>query len=122
MVSRTPPIRPSQLLTLKALDPLDQQPERGEDDDGQADEQKVEHGVLLGFGGLRRTPMALDDPSECPGTGNEPPLCGTHAGARRFLTRPMRQRFYFGAGPGEAVRGALQSDPSVGYRRSPPGA
>jgi hypothetical protein len=52
MVSRTPPIRPSQLLTLKALDPLDQQPESGEDDDGQADVDEVEHGSSLGFGGL----------------------------------------------------------------------
>jgi hypothetical protein len=44
MVSRTPPIRPSQLLTLKALDPLDQKPERGEDDNRQADEEKILHG------------------------------------------------------------------------------
>jgi hypothetical protein len=44
MVSRTPPIRPSQLLTLKALDPLDQKPERGEDDNGQADVEKILHG------------------------------------------------------------------------------
>jgi len=44
MVSSTPPIRPSQLLTLKALDPLDQKPERGEDDNCQANVEKVLHG------------------------------------------------------------------------------
>ena len=46
----------------------------------------------------------LDDLSELPGAGNEPPPCGTHAGARRFLTDPMQQRDHFGAVPGEAVR------------------
>ena len=44
MVSRTPPIKPSQLLTLKALDPLDQKPERGEDNNHQADIEKILHG------------------------------------------------------------------------------
>jgi hypothetical protein len=44
MVNSTPPIRPSQLLTLKALDPLDQKPERGEDDNRQANVEKVLHG------------------------------------------------------------------------------
>jgi hypothetical protein len=44
MVSSTPPIRPSQLLTLKALDPLDQKPERGENDNYQANVEKVLHG------------------------------------------------------------------------------
>ncbi|HYV76549.1 MAG TPA: hypothetical protein VE979_00325 [Streptosporangiaceae bacterium] len=44
MVSSTPPIRPIQLLTLKALDPLDQKPQRGEDDNHQADEEKILHG------------------------------------------------------------------------------
>ena len=44
MVSSTPPIRPIQLLTLKALDPLDQKPERGEDDNRQANVEKVLHG------------------------------------------------------------------------------
>ena len=60
MVSRTPPIRPSQLLTLKALDPLHQEPERGEDDDCQADVDEVEHGVLLAGRGAGAPPMALD--------------------------------------------------------------
>jgi hypothetical protein len=44
MVSSTPPIRPSQLLTLKALNPLDQKPERGKDNDRQADVEKILHG------------------------------------------------------------------------------
>ena len=33
---------------LKALDPLDEQEERGEHDDRQADVDEVEHGALLG--------------------------------------------------------------------------
>ena len=52
MVSRTPPIRPSQLLTLKALDPLGQKPERREDDNRQADVEKILHGSSWGFGGM----------------------------------------------------------------------
>ena len=44
MVSKMPPIRPSQLLALKALDPLDQKPERGKDDDHKADIEKILHG------------------------------------------------------------------------------
>jgi hypothetical protein len=44
MVSSTPPIKPSQLSTLKALDPLDQKPERGEDDNRQTDVEKILHG------------------------------------------------------------------------------
>ena len=66
-----PPIRPSQFSALKALDPLDQKPECGEDDDGQADVDEVEHEVLLGFGGLgapRWHSMGLVNPVE-PGTG-----------------------------------------------------
>src|SRR5215472_17197581 len=39
-----PPIRPIQFSALKALDPLHQQPQRGEDDDRQADIQQVGHG------------------------------------------------------------------------------
>jgi hypothetical protein len=35
---------PIQFSTLKALDPLDQKPERGEDDNRQADKEKVLHG------------------------------------------------------------------------------
>jgi len=62
MVSSTPPIRPSQLLTLKTLNSLDQKPQRGEDDDRQADVEKVLHGSSWEFGGHGRTPMALDDP------------------------------------------------------------
>jgi hypothetical protein len=39
---------PIQFSALKALDPLDQKPERGENHDGQTDIQKVLHGALLG--------------------------------------------------------------------------
>jgi len=34
---------------LKALDPLDEKEERGEDDDRQPDVDEVEHGTLLAF-------------------------------------------------------------------------
>ena len=48
MVSTMPPIRPIQFSALKALDPLDEQEERGEHDDRQPDVYEVEHGALLG--------------------------------------------------------------------------
>jgi hypothetical protein len=41
-----PTIRPSQFSALKALDPLDEEVENGEDQDGQADICKVLHGAL----------------------------------------------------------------------------
>jgi hypothetical protein len=43
-----PTIRPIQFSALKALDPLDEEEERGEYDDGQPDVDEVEHGALLG--------------------------------------------------------------------------
>ncbi len=47
-VSRTPPMSPIQFSTLKALNPFDQKPERGENHDGQSDIEEVPHGALLG--------------------------------------------------------------------------
>src|SRR5438094_10677021 len=88
MVSRTPPTRPSQLLTLKALDPLHQEPERGEDDDCQAYVDEVEHGALLAAG-ARAHPHGTRF-SEPPGSGLKPLPYGTHAEHRRFLTDLMR--------------------------------
>jgi hypothetical protein len=44
MVSSTPKIKPIQFSALKALDPLDDEDEHGEDDDRQADVQQVVHG------------------------------------------------------------------------------
>jgi len=46
----------------------------------------------------------LDNLSELPGAGNEPPPCDTHAGARRFLTDPMQRPDHSGAVLGETVR------------------
>jgi hypothetical protein len=43
-----PTIRPIQFSALKALDPLDEEEERGEYDDRQPDVDEVEHGALLG--------------------------------------------------------------------------
>jgi hypothetical protein len=43
MVSRTPTIRPSQLSTLKALNSLDEEDERGENDDRQTDIKEIQH-------------------------------------------------------------------------------
>ena len=78
MVSSTPPIRPSQLLTLKALDPLDQKPERGEDDNHQADIENILHGSSSGFGGV----IAPDGNSTTSSKLAEP-------GAGRVFAAPM---------------------------------
>src|SRR5215468_9451281 len=43
MVSRTPAIRPIQLSALKVLNPLHEQGEQQEDDDGQADIEEIVH-------------------------------------------------------------------------------
>ena len=43
-----PAMRPIQFSALKALDPLDEEEERGEHHDGQPDVDEVEHGALLG--------------------------------------------------------------------------
>jgi hypothetical protein len=43
-----PTMRPIQFSALKALDPLDEEEERGEYDDRQPDVDEVEHGALLG--------------------------------------------------------------------------
>jgi hypothetical protein len=43
-----PTMRPMMFSALKALDPLDEEEERGEHDDRQADIDEVEHGALLG--------------------------------------------------------------------------
>jgi hypothetical protein len=48
MVSTTPTMRPMMFSALKALDPLDEEEERGEHDDRQPDVDEVEHGALLG--------------------------------------------------------------------------
>ena len=47
-------MRPIQFSTLKALDPLDQKPERGENHDGQSDVEQVPHVALLGVHCVRR--------------------------------------------------------------------
>ena len=41
-------IRPSQLSALKALNSLDEEDERGEDDDRQAGIEQIRHSELLG--------------------------------------------------------------------------
>jgi hypothetical protein len=48
---------PIQFSALKALNPLEQEPERGENHDGQTDIEKVLHGALLGVP-LRAPPRA----------------------------------------------------------------
>jgi hypothetical protein len=48
MVSTMPTMRPMMFSALKALDPLDEEEERGEHDDRQPDVDEVEHGALLG--------------------------------------------------------------------------
>ena len=67
---------------LKALDPLDEEEERGEHDDRQADVDEVEHGALLGVSQGRGAAQKLcgPDSSEPPETGTGPRPCATHAG------------------------------------------
>ena len=72
-VSRTPPMSPIQFSALKALDPLDEKPERGENHDGQTDIEEVPHDALLG--------VALCAP---PGPAARPGGVGTGGG------RPVR--------------------------------
>ena len=45
MVRQIPTISPSQLLALKALNPLDEQEEHGENDDGQPDVREILHNL-----------------------------------------------------------------------------
>src|SRR5262249_12362319 len=91
-VSRTPPIRPIQFSALKALDPLDEQPQHRKGDNGQADIEKVLHGSLLGLPDPGR--CALDSgvtmQSYLGGIPVSSGPCGTHAGGRETLTEPMR--------------------------------
>ena len=68
-------IRPSQLLALNALDPLDEQEENSEDRDGEPYVGKVSH-----------------DASEPPPAGEMPDPCSAHTGSRQSLTRSMRIR------------------------------
>jgi len=42
-------MRPMMFSALKALDPLHEEEERGENHDGQPDIDEVEHGALQGF-------------------------------------------------------------------------
>src|SRR5215510_5628390 len=84
-----PPIRPSQLLTLKPLDPLDQEPQRGENHDHQADIQHVKHGALLRVPGrddFQRTRFAIQ---ARPGTDSSR-LCTIYAPRRGVLTERMQ--------------------------------
>src|SRR5690348_11116822 len=72
-----PAIRPSQFSALKALDPLHQQPQRGEDDYGQADVEQVRHGPS----------------SDCAAPGSTSEIPGDHAvltGAEELFIGPLR--------------------------------
>jgi len=72
MVRQIPTISPSQLLALKALDPLQQQEEHGEHQDGQPDISQILHKRLL-----RRTSTGLVNRPAC--------------GAYRSLTASMQR-------------------------------
>src|SRR4249919_1869793 len=91
MVSSTPPIRPIQLSTLKALDPLDQKPQRGEDDNHQADIENILHGSSWRSGGVTAPDVTSMDLSEPRRSGHGPRPCGTHARRRGFLTNLMQR-------------------------------
>jgi hypothetical protein len=47
MTSKAPKIRPTRFSALKALDPLQDEEEHGEHDDGQPDIEQVGHRALL---------------------------------------------------------------------------
>src|ERR1700733_1275512 len=106
MVSKMPPMRPSQFSALKVLNPLHDQEEHGEDDDRQADVQHVEHGNPPGHTGN-------DVPVEPPLTWKDVVPYAIHAARGAVLTRPMRARRKRGRTPracgpaadGRAVRG-----------------
>src|SRR6516225_10880067 len=88
-----PPIRPIQLSALKALDPLHQEPERGEDDDDQADIEHVGHGPSSDCRNPGATPGHPGDYAVLPGeraTLKGP--CGTHAGRARNPNRTHAAR------------------------------
>src|SRR6266699_1124954 len=95
-----PPIRPIQFSTLKALDPLHQEPQRGEDDDDQADIKHVGHGPSSDCRNPGATPGIPGDSAVLPAQPTAVNLpCATHARQPRSLTEPMRR-----AGQGCAIR------------------
>ena len=66
-------IRPTQFSALKVLNHLHEEEERGEDDDGHADDEQVIHGLI----------KALISAVNCLPHGS-------HAATSAFLTDPMR--------------------------------
>src|SRR5215467_6431561 len=101
MVSRTPPISPIQFSTLKALDPLDQEPEHQEGADGHADEAEVptphkpSQGRCVRQVSVRSPRWARESviPAlvNAPGRARDTGACAPHAASQRSLTEPMRR-------------------------------
>src|ERR1700733_2262499 len=93
MVSTTPPIRPIQFSTLKALNSLDQQQQHAERHDRQGDEEQVLHGTLLG---IRAEPFYWNAPKSRRAAPKRDP-CGPgmipnriHAGRPSWALRRRR--------------------------------
>ena len=90
-------MRPIQFSTLKALNSLDEEPQRAENHDGQADIGKVEHGTApskVQTGSLRPA-NAIKAPMGVP----VPAPCATHAPGTGFLTKAMRFVGFCGVWP-----------------------
>jgi hypothetical protein len=93
MVTKAPRMRPIRFSALKALDPLDEEEQRGEDHDRQPDVDEVEHEALLGFlEVIVRLSAGADGLSQALGKREKSGPSGTHAPPRGFLTEPMRDR------------------------------
>src|SRR5215468_8330855 len=88
-----PAIRPIQLSALKALDPLDQQPQRGEDDNDQADVEHVGHGPSSDCHNPGAIPGISGDHAVLTGKwGASAGPCGTHARGTRIPNRTHAAR------------------------------
>src|SRR5215471_11758733 len=86
-----PPIRPIQFSALKALDPLHQQPQRGEDDDDQADIEHVGHGPSSDCRNPGATPGHPGDYAVLPGErGDWRVHAAPMRAGRQTLTEPMQ--------------------------------
>src|SRR5215472_5962686 len=88
-----PAIRPIQLSALKTLDPLDQQPQRGEDDNDQADIEHVGHGPSSDCHNPGAIPGISGDHAVLTGKwGASAGPCGTHARGTRIPNRTHAAR------------------------------
>src|SRR5215510_7045050 len=109
-----PPIRPIQFSALKTLDPLDQQPQRGEDDNDQADIEHVGHGPSSDCRNPGATAGISGDHAVLTGKwGASAGPCGTHARGTRIPNRTHAGQRVRRVAPAQSVAG------DWGPRRTP---